>query len=449
MHDVGVLGRDARGLAGPGVADVLELADERRHEAGRRHVEEREDAHGGRVDREASEDPEVREPRRARVDAGGDAAGEVDRRIDAVRRALEPVAVQVDQPGRDEQPGDILDRIVRARLERPGFRDGGDPPVVDGDVAQRIDRVRGIQDPSAAAGSSASPAHLRGSRGCRTIRPLTGRKRRVRGRVDAGLRGAGRQDGHQRTRQRDARRRHAHGSGRARGDGRGRAVVRADRRSGGGRIRAHRGSDRRGGGLRDVRRRRGAHPGHGGDPRGPRPRSHRPAAADRRPSRRDARAARPSQWLRPPRPGCGRAAGGGRRHRRRDGRRARDGDRRGHRGRVLPGRRGAGRAAPRRHDRGRPSARAARPGRRLRQPATALEPPAVHRRRRRPRRVQRREDDPGPAGVRVPGRARRPHPVRRTAAPGPGRAADHVVGTLAPRDRRAHRASRVMASAGR
>ena len=63
-----------------------------------------------------------------------------------------------------------------------------------------------------------------------------------------------------------------------------------------------------------------------------------------------------------------------------------------------------------------------------------IEPSAVHRRGRRPRRVQRRQDDRRAAGVGVPGRPCRPARLGRAAAAGHGRPAGHLGPSLAARD---------------
>ena len=80
-----------------------------------------------------------------------------------------------------------------------------------------------------------------------------------------------------------------------------------------------------------------------------------------------------------------------------------------------------------------PRARAAGPRRRIGEPAAAEQPATVRGRGRRPRRVQWRQDDPWPAGVGLPRRARRPARVGRAPAAGHGRAPLDLVPPLARR----------------
>ncbi len=90
--------------------------------------------------------------------------------------------------------------------------------------------------------------------------------------------------------------------------------------------------------------------------------------------------------------------------------------------------------------RDRPRPRPAGPRRRLDEPAAAHQPAPLHRRRRRPRRVQRRQDDPRAPGVGVPRRSSRPARLGRPPAAGHGRHAGDLGPSLAARDR-GHRAA--------
>ena len=101
-HDVEVIANDGRRLARARVADVLELTDHGRDQARRGDVDEGDDADRGGVDRVATELAEVREAGGAGIDRGGHAAAQVGRRVESVRAALVPMAVEVDQTGRHQ-----------------------------------------------------------------------------------------------------------------------------------------------------------------------------------------------------------------------------------------------------------------------------------------------------------------------------------------------------------
>ena len=170
----------------------------------------------------------------------------------------------------------------------------------------------------------------------------------------------------------------------------------------------------------------GPRPGPDGAP----PRHDRRTVGDRRPGQ-------PPQPVRPPRARVRGAAGRVRRRERRHGRRHGRGDRPGHGRRVLPRPGRGARPADRGVRRDRPRARPAGPRRRVDEPAAARQPATLHGGRRRPRRVQWRQDDPRPAGVRVPRRPGRPPHLGRAPAAGHGRAHGDL-GPSRPRRERRH-----------
>ncbi len=133
-HDVAVLANDGRGLARARIADVLELTDHGRDQACRGDVDEGDDPDRSGLDRVSAELAEVREAGRAGIDRRGHAAEQVGLRVEPVRAALVPVAVEIDQAGCDQQPSDILD--ARARLERTRARwfERHDPVALDREV---------------------------------------------------------------------------------------------------------------------------------------------------------------------------------------------------------------------------------------------------------------------------------------------------------------------------
>ena len=153
--------------------------------------------------------------------------------------------------------------------------------------------------------------------------------------------------------------------------------------------------------------------------------------------------------LRPPRPRVRRTARRVRRRERRDGRRDGGLHRRGDGRRVLPGPSRGTRPADRRVRDDGPRPRPAGPRRCLDEPAPARRPAPVHRCRRRPRRVQRRQDHRRAPGVGLPGRSSRPAGLGRPPAAGHGRHAGHLDPSLAPRDRESWRGRRRTGSGAR
>ena len=147
--DVPMLQRDGGRLARARVPNVLQLADDRRDQAGGRHVDERQHADRRGLDGVPAERPEVREAGGPGVDRGGHPAAQVGDRVQAVRAAVVPVAVQVDQAGQDEQARDVDAAVIgRGRhVHRPGDR--RDPSVLDDDIEGAIETGRRIEDTAA------------------------------------------------------------------------------------------------------------------------------------------------------------------------------------------------------------------------------------------------------------------------------------------------------------
>ena len=143
-HDV-PCSRDDRGrLARAGVPNVLELADDRRDQAGRRHVDERQHADRRGLDGVPAERPEVGEAGGPGVDGGGHPAAQVGDGVQAVRAAVVPVAVQVDQAGHDEQARDVDAAVIGRGAPRcRRRRDRRDPSVLDDDIEGAIETGAG------------------------------------------------------------------------------------------------------------------------------------------------------------------------------------------------------------------------------------------------------------------------------------------------------------------
>src|SRR6478752_6985767 len=82
----------------------------------------------------------------AGIDERGAAAAREDQRVDTQRRpAPIDMSVQVDQAGRDDPAGNIVDlRSVQAR------RQGCNASVRDTDIKNRIDALAGVDNPPAA-----------------------------------------------------------------------------------------------------------------------------------------------------------------------------------------------------------------------------------------------------------------------------------------------------------
>ncbi len=190
-------------------------------------------------------------------------------------------------------------------------------------------------------------------------------------------------------------------------------------------------------GVRHQRRRRRAAAGGRRLHRRRRPGADEPAAGRERRARRDRRPPRPADRLRPRAADGRRAAGRDRLPRPHLPVRAGGGDRRAHRRRrlLLQQRRQRAAAGAGRRDRAR--ARRAGDPRRLARGPAARQPETVRRARRRPRRRQRRQVDRRPGRLRLPLRPRRPDPLGRAAAAGPGRADRDLARRAA--DRRRHR----------
>ena len=245
-----------------------------------------------------------------------------------------------------------------------------------------------------------------------------------------------RPDPRQRARQRDAGGRHAHGAGGGRRDGRGGALLRPDRRPPGDRQRRIAELTGAEAGLRHVRR-------------------------GRRPDARRGRDARPAStrtgWTASPTPSGGPSeivvqashrnpydhlvrASGARLVEFGDANGATadaDGPRRSARrrpGAFFHGQAEADGLPIEDVRRDRPRARPAGPRRRVDEPAAARQPAPVHRGGRRSRRVQRRQDDPRPAGLGVPRRPGGPPHLGRAPAAGHGRPAGDVGPSRAARD---------------
>ena len=299
------------------------------------------------------------------------------------------------RPGVTRQSGDILDAPAGRRRTRAGRFERHDPVALDREVERTVDALARVDDAATAQGRAIHRV-LHSRSACRTIEPAAVPARIVPSHEVPHddlfpLRG---QDRRERARQRDARRRHADGArGRGCDVGSGR-VLRPHRRSAGRRQRGHRGGDRGGGRLRHDRRGGGADARCRGDPGPARP---GPDGAPPRHGRRAVRDRRPARATEMPtttlsaRPVHASSSSATRTaattdemdglHRPGDGRR------------VLPGPARGARPADRRVRGDGPRPRPAGPRRCLDEPAPAHRPAPVHRRRRRPRRVQRRQDD--------------------------------------------------------
>jgi hypothetical protein len=174
---VPMLADDRRSLARARVPKILQLAHDGRDQPGRGDVDVGQHADRRRLDRVPAERCEVREPGRSGIDGRRDAAAQVGDRVDAVRAAVVPVAVQIDEPGQDEQTGDVDQSVLAGRRLAgqclPGPRDRLDAPVVDDDIEDVIETGARVEDAAAMEDRSGHAALL--SRfACRTIEP-TGR----------------------------------------------------------------------------------------------------------------------------------------------------------------------------------------------------------------------------------------------------------------------------------
>ncbi len=147
-QDVAMVRDDRRGLARPGQAHVVQLADQGRDQARGRDVEKGQHADGCRLDRVPAEGREVREAGGPRVDGRRHAAGQVDERVDAIRARVGPVTVEVDQAGRHDQPADVDHPVVGGWRHAAGRDDVGDPTSLDDDVTSIVDAGRRVDQPS-------------------------------------------------------------------------------------------------------------------------------------------------------------------------------------------------------------------------------------------------------------------------------------------------------------
>jgi hypothetical protein len=187
--DVPMLGRDGGRLARARVAQVLQLPDDRRHEARRRHVDEGQDADRCGLDGVPPERAEVREAGRPGIDRGGHPATQVGHWVETVRTAVVPVAVQVDQPGGDQQACHVDLSVVGGRRDPASRRDRGDPSVLDQDIEGSVDTGSRVERATAVEDRSAHSPLLSGS--ARQVIRWTGRDRRDRThRGEAAFRGA-------------------------------------------------------------------------------------------------------------------------------------------------------------------------------------------------------------------------------------------------------------------
>ena len=129
------------------VPEVLQLTDQHGREPEGADVQEREDPDLAPIDRQPPEGTEILEPRAAGIDGCRHAAAGIDPRVDAVGRVFPPVAVEVDQPGRDDGAADVLDpRAARAT----GRQQLPDRAVGDDDIERAVEGLGGVDDPPAA-----------------------------------------------------------------------------------------------------------------------------------------------------------------------------------------------------------------------------------------------------------------------------------------------------------
>ena len=145
-----MLARDAHRLARVDQAHIGVLAHHDRlgegEDAGEGDVEIGQDADRRRLDHVLAKAVEVARAGAAGIDEGGDAAGAGQKLgLDAERRAAPvDVGMQIDEAGRDDLACDVAHVLARQIVA-----DGRDLAVREGDVGHLVERLRGIDDPSA------------------------------------------------------------------------------------------------------------------------------------------------------------------------------------------------------------------------------------------------------------------------------------------------------------